>query len=100
MDVRFRTRKLQNHYERSGEAFKAYGEPVARKYILRVNTMKTARDIDELKRLPALRCHQLKGERLGQWAVNLTGYQRLIFTLEGDRLEIVMIEGVSKHYED
>jgi len=50
VDVRFRTRKLQNHYERSGEAVKAY--------------------------------------------------QRLIFTLEGDRLEIVMIEGVSKHYED
>ena len=28
------------------------------------------------------------------------GYQRLIFTLEGDRLEIVMIEGVGKNYED
>ncbi len=100
MDVRFRTRKLQSYYERSGEAVKAYGEPVARKYIQRVNIIKAARDIDELKRLPALRCHQLKGKRQGQWAVNLTDYQRLIFTLEGDRLEIVMIEGVSKHYED
>ena len=100
MDVRFRTRKLQSHYERFGDALKAYGELVARKYIQRVNIIKTARDINELKRLPALRCHQLKGERLGQWAVNLTGYQRLIFTLEGDRLEIVMIEGASKHFED
>jgi hypothetical protein len=25
---------------------------------------------------------------------------RLIFTLEGERLEIVRVEGVSKHYED
>lgn len=100
MDVRFRTRKLQNHYERSGEAVKAYGEPVARKYIQRVNIIKAASDIEELKQLPALRCHQLKGERLGQWAVNLTEYRRLIFTLEGDQLEIVRIEGVSKHYED
>ena len=100
MDVRFRTRRLQSHYERSGEAVKAYGEPVARKYIQRVNIIKSVRDIDELKRLPALRCHQLKGERLGQWAVNLTGFRRLIFTLEGDRLEIVRIEEVSKHYED
>jgi len=73
---------------------------VARKYIQRVHIIKSVRDIDELKRLPALRCHQLKGERLGQWAVNLTEYRRLIFTLEGDRLEIVMIEGVSKHYEN
>lgn len=100
MEVRFRTRKLQSHYERSGEAVKAYGEAVARKYIQRVNLIKAARDVDELKRLPGLRCHQLKGERLGQWAVNLTEFRRLIFTLEGDRLEIVRIEGVSKHYED
>ena len=100
MDVRFRTRKLQSQYERSSEAVKAYGEPVARKYIQRVNIIKAAHDIDELKQLPALRCHQLKGERLGQWAVNLTEYRRLIFTLEGDQCEIVRIEGVSKHYED
>lgn len=73
---------------------------MARKYIQRVNIIKTVRDIEELKRLPGLRCHQLKGERRGQWAVNLTDYKRLIFTLEGDRLEIVCIEGVSKHYED
>ncbi len=73
---------------------------MARKYIQRVNIIKTAHDIEELKRLPGLRCHPLKGERLGQWAVNLTEYQRLIFTLEGDRLEIVRIEGVSKHHED
>jgi len=100
VDVRFRTRKLQSHHERSGEAVKAYGEPEARKYIQRVHIIKSVRDIDELKRLPALRCHQIRGERLGQWAVNLTEYRRLIFTLEGDRLEIVMIEGVSKHYEN
>ena len=62
--------------------------------------IKAAHDIDVLKRLPGLRCHQLKGRRQGQWAVNLSVYQRLIFTLEGDRLEIVRIEGVSKHYED
>jgi len=100
VDVRFRTRKLQSQYERSGEAVKAYGEPVARKYILRINTIRAAHDIEVLKHLPALRCHQLKGRRQGQWAVNLTDYQRLVFTLEGNRLEIVMIEGVSKHYED
>lgn len=73
---------------------------MARKYVHRVNIIKVTRDIEELKRLPGLRCHQLKGERSGQWAVNLTDYQRLIFTLEGDRLEIVRIEGVSKHYEN
>jgi len=37
---------------------------------------------------------------MGQWALSLTGFHRLIFTLESDRLEIAMIEEVSKHYGD
>ena len=31
---------------------------------------------------------------------DLDGLHRLIFTLEGERLEIAMIEEVSKHYDD
>lgn len=100
MDTRFRTRKLQKQYENFREAEKAYGKEVARKFILRVNTIKIARDIEELKTLPALRCHPLKGNRKGQWAIKLTGFYRLIFTLKGKLLEIVLIEEVSKHYDD
>ncbi|MBI4720688.1 MAG: type II toxin-antitoxin system RelE/ParE family toxin [Chitinivibrionia bacterium] len=100
MEVRFRTRTLQKQYEVSAEAIQAYGEPVARKYILRVGIIKSARDIEELKRMPSLRCHALKGDRKGFWAINLTGFHRLIFTLEGKRLEITRIEEVSKHYDD
>jgi proteic killer suppression protein len=100
MEVRFKTRKLQRQYESSAGAERAYGSDVARRYILRINTIKQAKNIDELCALPGLRCHRLKGDRLGQWAVNLTGFYRLIFTLEGDQLQIVMIEEVSKHYDD
>jgi len=56
--------------------------------------------LDELSRLPGLRCHPLKGNRVGQWALNLTGFYRLIFTLEGNRLHIACIEEVSKHHDD
>jgi len=44
--------------------------------------------------------HPLKGNRHGQFAVSLTGFYRLIFTLHGDALEIANIEQVSKHYDD
>lgn len=100
MEIRFRTRKLKKQYANHQEAEKAYGKDVARKFILRVNIIKKARDIEELKRLPGLRCHELKGNRKGQWAVNLTGFYRLIFTLENDCMEIARIEEVSKHYGD
>lgn len=100
MEVRFRTRKLQKQYEKSRETEKAYGREVARKYIQRVNIIKQARDINELCGLPGLRCHPLRGDRQGQWAVKLTGFYRLIFTLEGEKSGIAHIEKVSKHYDD
>jgi len=100
LEVRFRTRKLQKQYQKAAEAEKAYGRKVARKYIERVNIIKQARDINELCTLPGLKCHPLKGNRQGKWAVKLTGPCRLIFTLKGKRLEIAFIEEVSKHYDD
>ena len=100
MEIAFRTRKLQRQYENSDAAIRAFGGQVARKYIQRINIIKHVGDIEELRQLPGLHCHRLKGDREGQWAVTLTGFHRLVFTLRGERLEIVMIEEVSKHYDD
>jgi proteic killer suppression protein len=100
VEIAFRTRKLEQKYRKYTKAVKAYGEQVARKYIQRIGIIKSARDIDELCRLPGLRSHALNGNRLGQYALNLTGFYRLIFTLQGEALEIARIEEVSKHYGD
>jgi len=100
VEVRFKTKKLQKQYEQSSEATKAYGQEVGRRYIQRINIIKQALDIDQLCNLPVLRCHSLKGDRLGQWSIKLVDRYRLIFTLEGSKLEIAQIEEVSKHYDD
>lgn len=100
MQISFRTKKLQSEYEQSKKGVKAYGEQVAKKYVLRINIMKHAQDLEALKKLPGLHCHPLQGNRKGQWALKLTGFHRLIFTVSGDQLELVRIEEVSKHYGD
>lgn len=100
MHVEFQSQRLRKQYEDHRQAERTYGKQVARRYIERVNIIRKARDLDELRDLPGLKCHPLKGERKGQWAVNLTGFYRLIFTLQGEQLEIVRIEEVSKHYDD
>ena len=100
MQIEFRTKKLQKQYVQQKLAVKAYGNEVARKYIQRINIIKQAKDFDELSGLPGLKCHPLKGDREGQYAISLTGFYRLIFTLVGESLEIVQIEEVSKHYDD
>lgn len=98
--VTFRTKQLEKCYEKSQEAIRAYGKDIARRYIERINIIKQTANIDELGKLPALRCHPLKGDRDGQYSVKLTGFYRLIFALQGDALNIVRIEEVSKHYDD
>ena len=100
MEVRFKTIKLEKCYRESRQAERKFGQQVGRRYIERVNIIKRTRSIDDLRGLPGLRCHPLKGDRQGQWAIKLTGFYRLIFTLEGEALEIARIEEVSKHYDD
>jgi proteic killer suppression protein len=81
-------------------AVREFGSEVARRYIQRIQIVKNTRSIDELRRLPGLRLHALTGSRDGQYAINLTGFYRLIVTLEGAELQVVRIEEVSKHYGD
>ena len=100
MEIGFANKRLERCFREHRSAVRAFGDEVARRYIQRINIMKAARSLDELTRLPALRCHPLKGQRAGQYAIDLTGFYRLIFTLHGKSLTIARIEEVSKHYGD
>lgn len=100
MQLRFRTRKLERMYEFFKEAVREVGPEVARRYVQRVTLIQLARSFEEVKKLPGLRVHPLKGERKGQWAANLTDRWRLVFTLEGSDFEVICIEEVSHHYGD
>ncbi len=100
MKVKFRTGKLEKCFLQSKQAVREYGDKVGRKYIQRISIIKTTTSLDDLMKLPGLRCHPLKGDREGQYAIKLTGFYRLIFTMDGDNLNIAMIEKVSKHYDD
>lgn len=101
MEVRFKTKKLQKQYEKSAEASKVYGEQVAKKYIMRINILKSAKSFEELYTIPTLKFHPLKHDRDGEYAISLTGFYRLIITNDGDNgFDIVKIEEVSKHYGD
>ncbi|OOE40752.1 plasmid maintenance system killer [Salinivibrio kushneri] len=100
MKVEFRKKKLEKCFNDQKQAVKEFGDQVARKYIQRIQIIQATETLDDLIALPGLRCHALKGKRQGQYAVKLTGFYRLIFTVDGDYLNVVMIEEVSKHYDD
>ena len=101
MEVKFKTKKLEKQFLQSKLAEKAYGQDVAKKYIMRVNILKSAKSFEELYAIPTLKFHPLTGNRKGEYAIKLTGFYRLIITNDGGEVfDIAKIEEVSKHYGD
>ncbi len=100
LEIRFKTKKLEKQYMNHKVAQKAYGQQVAKRYIMRINAIKAAKCFDELYAIPTLKFHPLEGNRKGEYAITLTGFYRLIITNDGEIFDIARIEEVSKHYGD
>ena len=100
MEIAFGTKKLERCYKEHAYGRRTWGEAVAKKYAQRVDLLQEAENMREVEKLPGLDCHPLKGDRAGQYGVTLHGRWRLVFTVQGERAEIVRIEEVSKHYGD
>jgi len=100
VDVIFRTRKLERCYERIEYGRRRFGREGAEALVMRVDALKAAADLREVVGLPELRCHPLKGGMKGKYAITVIGRIRLVFSLEGLRMERVRIEEVSVHYGD
>jgi len=100
LEIRFKTKKLEKQYLSSNEAIKAYGVQVAKKYIMRINILKSAKSFEDLYSMPSLKFHPLTGNRQGEYAISLTGYYRLIIINDGEVFDIAKIEEVSKHYDN
>lgn len=99
MDLEFGSRQLQQRAESLNEAIRAWGEPVARRYLRRVTEIRAARDFEDLRALRSLRVHPLQGARNGDWSMNLLGRWRLIFRIDLP-LNRIRLEEVTNHYGD
>lgn len=99
MEIAFRTNKLQKAAEKAAEAARLWGVEVARKYIQRIRVIYAMPEFEKLKEFPALKTHELKGNRKGEWAIALTGQWRLIVVPSNDGMSL-QVKEVSNHYGD
>lgn len=98
MEVSFRTNKLRRAYQEADRAYRQWGEDVGRKYVQRVEVLHNMPTFEGIKQIRAYRPHPLKGERAGEWALDLTGNMRIIVAPSEDG-KSVEVKEVSKHYE-
>lgn len=71
---------------------------MAEKIHQRIDEIDASDTVEEMVQYRIGRCHPLKGDRKGQYAMELTQPYRLIFTKRGNEIQIVnVIEIVDYH---
>ncbi len=79
MDISFRNGKLQKELCTAKKLQRAHGARQAMLIQRRLTEIEAARTLSVLRCLPGPRCHELKGERKGQFSVDLVHPYRLLF---------------------
>ena len=91
MRITYKSKKIEKVCTVASEAEKKYGLEMAAKIHQRIDEISSADTIEEMVQFKLGRCHSLKGERKGQYAVDLVQPNRLVFQKEGDEIQIAKI---------
>jgi toxin HigB-1 len=84
MELEFASAKLRKRCETRREAVRAWGDECAGKLFQRLAELEDAESLAIVAKLPGARCHELKGDRAGEFAVDLKHPKRLVFRPAGD----------------
>jgi proteic killer suppression protein len=94
MLIYFRTKKLQKLCSEQREMQKHLGQAMARKLQQRMAELKAAETLSDISHLPPPRCHELTGNRAGQFSVDLEHPYRLLFIPADDPIPYREDEGI------
>ena len=84
MQIRFKNNKLKKLANSDKEARKKLGKQGAKKLRNRLDELDAANTLEDMRSLPAARCHELKGNLKGSLAVDLHGGGRIVFEPDHD----------------
>lgn len=98
MQIEYKTKKLEKICTNAREAERRYGREIAEKIHQRIDEIQAAPNIEMLLQFRIGRCHQLKGNRKNQYALDLVHPYRLVFGKKGQEIQIAnVIEIVDYH---
>lgn len=96
MDIIFADRKLQRVCNDRRRLVREHGQRRARKLRQRLDDLRAAETLAVTRQLPG-RCHQLTGDRAGQFALDLDHPYRLIFEPDHDPIPRKADGGIDWH---
>ena len=94
MDIRFKSEKLRKICCDQRLIEKTYGDVGGKKLRQRLDELKAASNLEVMRKLPG-GCHEVSGDRAGQFAVYLDGPYRLVFEPAHDPVPIKSDGGIN-----
>jgi toxin HigB-1 len=79
VDIVFKSKKLEKTLNSEKEIYRKYGKEIGRLVMRRLQFLSSAPTLADVPQKPPERCHELRGERKGEFAVDLKHPYRLIF---------------------
>ena len=98
MRILYRTKKLKKVCEVRKEGVKKYGSEMGKIIPIRIDQIRNADSVLHLVQYGVGRCHELIGDRKGQYAMDLIHPYRLIFTQNDAQTVTVTIEEISDYH--
>lgn len=98
MKITYKNNKIKKVCTNISEAEKRHGLEMAEKIMLRIDQISAALSVEMMIQFRIGRCHQLKGNRKNQFAVDLVHPYRLVFEKKGTEIQIAnIIEIIDYH---
>ncbi|MCD7863054.1 MAG: type II toxin-antitoxin system RelE/ParE family toxin [Lachnospiraceae bacterium] len=91
MYITYKTKKIEKICTNAKTAEKTYGAMMAEKIHQRVDEISAADNVEMMIQFRLGRCHPLKQDRKGQYAVDLVHPYRLVFEKIGQQVQIANI---------
>jgi plasmid maintenance system killer protein len=79
VDILFASTKLEKTLNSTPSLRKTYGADCGERIRRRLDDLRAAEDLEVVRRIPQMRCHELSGSREGQLAVDVKHPKRLVF---------------------
>lgn len=96
MEIGFATRRLEKIFNERRKLVGEFGQDRAAKIMLRMPVLANASCLANVPVMPPERCHQLTGDRNGQFAVDVGANWRLLFEPAHDPVPRLADGGIDK----
>lgn len=98
LDITYKNKSIKKVCTDAKTAERTYGQEMAEKIHQRIDEISAADTVEMMVQFRIGRCHPLKQNRKGQYAMDLVHPYRLVFEKNGDEIQIAnILEVVDYH---